>query len=241
MKLIVADQDTATRNLIAQPLADSKIEIVDAPEGGKAWELLSGGDPPRLAILDWNLPGMNGLEICRKVRERASPDYVHITLVGTAAGKPDMLAAFQAGADDYITKPIDGDELVCRIRAGWRILQKEEKLTSIIYGWRTMLDSLPFGVACLGSSGELLRANKIFVELLGHEVHSLLGKSLKQTVLPEERYFSRLMKCIRALEGFDRIEMEMIQHDGAIRNLIVWGRPIPNTREMVFQIIVSLP
>ena len=81
-----------------------------------------------------------------------------------------MLTAFHAGADDYIRKPIDPEELMSRVQTGMRVLEKEEKLSGIIRGWRTMLDSLPFGVACLGHIGQLLRANMIFVELLGYDV-----------------------------------------------------------------------
>ena len=242
MKLLLADPDTATRDLIVQPLAESNIETVSISDGVKAWELLSSPDPPRLAILDWNLPQLNALEICRKVRERDAAAYTHIIVLAAASpGKPDMLAAFQAGTDGYISRPLDGEELLCRIRSGWRALEKEEKLTGIVRGWRTMLDSLPFGVACLGPAGQLLRANKIFVELLGHEVKDLLGESLQQTVLPDGKHFSLLTKSIRSSEGFDRVEMEMKQQDGALRTLIVWGRPIPDTKEMVFQIITALP
>ena len=241
MKLLIADEDTATRQLVVQTLSDAKLQVICASEGVQAWQLLSAGDAPRLAILDWTLVDMNGLDICRKIRERASSYYTYIILIGARSAKSDMLAAFQAGTDAYIRKPIEADELLCRVQTGMRVLEKEEKLTSIIRGWRTMLDSLPFGVACLGRTGQLLRANMIFVELLGYDVEHLLGKTLKQTVLPDAVQFSRLMTKIRLREAFDRFEIEMLRHDRTLRNLVVWGRPIPDNKDMVYQIITSLP
>ncbi len=241
MKLLIADEDTATRNLVVQTFAESQLQITCASEGVQTWQLLSAKDPPRIVILDWILLEMNGVDICRKIRERASAFYTYIILLGARAAKDDMLTAFHAGADDYIRKPIDPDELMSRVQTGMRVLEKEEKLSGIIRGWRTMLDSLPFGVACLGHSGQLLRANMIFVELLGHDVENLLGKSLRQTVLPDASQFSDLMTNIRLSRPFDRTDIEMIRQDGAPRHLIVWGRPIPDTKDMVYQIITSLP
>lgn len=241
MKLLIADEDVSTRDLVVEAVSDAKVKIVCASEGVEAWQLLSAADPPRLAILDWVLLDMNGLDICRKVRQRASAHYTYIILVGARAAKADLIAAFQAGADDYIRKPFEVDELLCRIGTGWRVLEKEDKLTRIIGGWRTMLDNLPFGVACLGHSGQLLRANMIFVELVGFAVENMLGKSLKQTVLPDDTQFSRLMKSVRLRQAFDRTEMDVTRNDGSVRTLVVWGRPIPQTKDMVYQIITSLP
>ena len=241
MKILIADEVTAARDLVVESLTDPNMQVVCASEGVQAWQLLSATDPPRLAILDWILLDMSGPDICRKIRARASALYTYIILIGARTAKADMLAAFEAGADDYISKPIDGEELLCRARTGFRILEKEEKLSRIIRGWRTMLDSLPFGVACLGHAGQLLRANMIFVDLLGYDVEHLLGKSLKQTALTDPTQFSSLMTHIRMRQPFDRVEMEMAHRDGSTRTLIGWGRPIPDTKEMVYQIIISLP
>ncbi len=241
MKILIADESSGTRDLIVQSLTDPTMQVVCASEGVQAWQLLSATDPPRMAILDWVLLDMSGLDICRKLRARGSDLYTYVILIGARTAKADLLAAFEAGADDYIKKPIDEQELLCRVRTGFRVLDKEEKLSRIIGGWRTMLDSLPFGVACLGHGGQLLRANMIFVDLLGYRVENILGKSLKQTVLSDPRHYSTLMTHIRMRQAFDRLEMEMTHRDGSVRTLIVWGRPIPDTKDMVYQIITSLP
>jgi PAS domain S-box-containing protein len=239
MKLLIADQDAAVREIVTRLAGDAKLSVETASDGAKAWELLCSNDPPRLAVLEWNLGEIGGQDLCRKVRSLTRPPYTYVILTG--AGKAELMEAFDAGADDCMPQPLDQDELAFRVRKALRFVQMEEKLLRIIGGWRTMLDSLPFGVACLGASGQLLRANRIFDEMLGHDVKTLLGRSLHQTVLPNDQYYERLMKSIRSSEGFDRIQMEMVQYDGTPRNLIVWGRPIPDTKEMVFQIITGLP
>ncbi len=241
MKVLIADEDAAIRDLIVSTAPSAEMQVVSATEGARAWELLSDKDPPRLAVLDWVLLNMNGLEICRRIRQRSSASYTYVILLGARPDKADMVAAFQAGVDDYVRKPLDPDEILGRLRTGCRILEKEERLTGIIRGWRTMLDSLPFGVACLGKRGQLMRANKVFVELLGYEVKSLLGTSLNQNLMRDSVHFSRLLEDIRLNRSFDRTSMEMIQQDGSPRSVVVWGRPIPGAKEMVFQIIISVP
>ena len=241
MKVLIAAEDLEARNLIVSTVPGGEMQMVCATEGAHAWELLTAKDPPRLAVLDWVLASMNGMEICRSIRQRASAGYTYVILMGARADRAEMVAAFQAGADDYVRKPLDPDEILGRMRTGCRVLEKEEKLTSIIRGWRTMLDSLPFGVACLGTRGQLMRANKVFVELLGYEVKNLLGTSLNQNLLRDSHQFSRLMEAIRLGRPFDRTAMEMIQKDGTGCSLVVWGRPIPLAKEMVFQIIISVP
>jgi len=241
MKVLIADEDTVSRNLIVSAAPETEMQIVCATDGVEAWELLSAKDAPRLAIVDWVLQNMSGLEICRRVRQRNAANYTYVILLAARPDKADMVAAFKAGADDYMRKPLDADEILGRMRTGCRILEKEAGLTTIIRGWRTMLDSLPFGVACLGTRGQLLRANKIFVELLGYEVKNLLGTVLNQNLLRASLHFSRLMEAIRLGRSFDRTNMDMIQEDGTPRSLVVWGRPIRNAKDIVFQIIISLP
>jgi DNA-binding response OmpR family regulator len=241
MKLLVAHGDILARKLVLATLAESDIAVVCAAEGAQAWDVLNGEDPPRLAVMGSILAKISGLEVCRKIRERQSADYTYIILFGVRRDQADMLAAFRAGADDYLMKPVHPDELRARIEVGRRVLEKEAALTSIIRGWRTMLDSLPFGVACLDTCGRLLRTNKTFVELLGHDTKTLVGKSLGQTALQDPAQFSFLRDKIRYLESFDATPMGMLQKDGAPRRVMAWGRPVVGPGNIVYQIITGLP
>jgi DNA-binding response OmpR family regulator len=241
MKLLVAHGEVTARKLVLATLAESDIAVVCAADGAQAWEILNGENPPHLVAMGSILAKISGLDVCRKIRERQSPDYTYIILFGVRRDQEDMLAAFRAGADDYLMKPIHPDELRARIQAGRRVLEKEAALTTIIRGWRTMLDSLPFGVACLDTCGRLLRTNKIFVELLGHDVKALVGKSLAKTTLQDPAQFSFLLENIRRLESFDATALAMLQKDGVPRRVMAWGRPVVGAGDIVYQIITGLP
>lgn len=98
--------------------------------GQQAWDALRQEDAPRLAVLDWQMPGLDGTDICRKVRQlppETAPMYM-LLVTATRKSAADVLAGFDAGADDYITKPFDADELRARVRVGQRVLQMQQTL-----------------------------------------------------------------------------------------------------------------
>jgi diguanylate cyclase (GGDEF)-like protein len=89
---------------------------------------LSKEDPPRLALLDWIMPGMDGIEVCREVRRRKDHAYTYLILLSSRETKQDIVQGLESGADDYLTKPYDAEELKARLRAGERILELEDRL-----------------------------------------------------------------------------------------------------------------
>jgi diguanylate cyclase (GGDEF)-like protein len=103
-------------------------EVVVAEDGGRAWEILQQERPPELLILDWVMPGMDGTELCRRVRERQRTPYQYILLVTANDDREDIVAGLDAGADDYLTKPFDRSELRARLRVGKRILVLQDGL-----------------------------------------------------------------------------------------------------------------
>ena len=127
MQILVVDDDPPTLQLLVHHLQQWGHVVVPCPDGESAWSCLENGTNPHLAILDWMMPGMDGLELCRRIRNRSGP-YVYIVMV-TARTKPeDLLAGFQAGADDYLTKPFAPEELGARLRAGVRIVDLQTEL-----------------------------------------------------------------------------------------------------------------
>jgi diguanylate cyclase (GGDEF)-like protein len=105
-------------------------EVVSASDGDEAWWILQREDAPRLAILDWMMPGMDGATICREVRKRTGQPYTYLLLLTARSQKEDIVEGLEAGADDYLTKPFDANELRVRLRAGRRILDLQEYLLS---------------------------------------------------------------------------------------------------------------
>ena len=91
-------------------------------DGTSAWEMLSGREPPALAIIDWMMPGLDGLELCRRVRAAMRDTPVYMILLTSRASRKDLVEGLDAGADDYLTKPFDPDELRARIHVGQRTL-----------------------------------------------------------------------------------------------------------------------
>jgi DNA-binding response OmpR family regulator len=243
MKFMIGDDDAASNEAIVKLLKDkdAACEVSVTSTEDEAWKLLSSPkDRPNFAILNSAAPKINGLEICKKFRATPSLQYTYFVLMNGKASHQEIVALLDAGADDYLAKPVTADELAVRIQIGQRVLQNEEKLTRITQEWKIMLDHLPFGIACLGAEGELKRANRPFFELMGYrDMKSLLNKKLGETVIRFPADFRELMTNIGSAQPFDRIEVQFVKRDNAILNICMWGRPI-SLNGAVFEIITSL-
>jgi DNA-binding response OmpR family regulator len=128
MKILIADDESATRRLVEALLSKVEHEVIVARDGNEAWEILQRPDAPRLAILDWMMPGMDGIKVCHMLRDREGGGYTHIIMLSAKNEVRDLVAALNAGADDYLSKPFDPDELHARVRAGERAVNRYESL-----------------------------------------------------------------------------------------------------------------
>jgi len=130
MKVLIAEDDAISRRMLEAFLVKWGYEVVVATQGEEAWGVLQGNDPPKLAVLDWMMPGKDGIELCRGVRQRKGRAYTYILLLTARGHKADIVEGLEAGADDYVTKPFDPYELRARLRAGRRIIELQEQLLS---------------------------------------------------------------------------------------------------------------
>jgi two-component system, cell cycle response regulator len=129
MKILVAEDDPVSRALLKSLLTKWGYEVITSSDGDSAWQLLQEQEDLRLVILDWMMPGKDGIEICRLIRQKQKESHYIYTIILTARDdKVDALAGLEAGADDYITKPFNQQELHFRIRIGKRILDLERYL-----------------------------------------------------------------------------------------------------------------
>jgi diguanylate cyclase (GGDEF)-like protein len=128
VKVLVADDSIVSRHLLNATLTKWGYEVVLASDGDQAWEILQQPGAPNLAIFDWMMPGMTGLDICRKVRQRAMQPYTYILLLTSKGLKEDLIQGMEAGADDYVVKPFDQHELNVRLRAGTRWIELQTEL-----------------------------------------------------------------------------------------------------------------
>ena len=129
MKVLVADDSATVREVLASALRRWDLEPVLASDGEVAWRLLSEPDAPPLALVDWEMPALDGLALCRRIREREQ-DGSHYTylLLLTARGSAHLVSGMEAGADDYLVKPFDQNELRVRLRAARRIVELQATL-----------------------------------------------------------------------------------------------------------------
>ena len=127
MKILVADDEPSILFLLTMFLKKWGYEVIAADNGTEAWQVLQQEDAPRLAILDSKMPGIEGVAICREIRKRTEQPYVYIMLLTAQAQKADIQTGLAAGADDYLTKPFEPEDLRTRLLAGRRLLESKER------------------------------------------------------------------------------------------------------------------
>lgn len=123
MRVLVADDDSFSSSLLEAMLRSAGYECVVARNGREAWDILQAPDAPRIALLDWMMPELDGVEVCRRLRERASTDYTYVAILSTRNKQRDITLGFQSGADDFITKPYKPDDVLARLRVAERMLR----------------------------------------------------------------------------------------------------------------------
>jgi diguanylate cyclase (GGDEF)-like protein len=128
MKILIADDDPVSSRLLDRLLVKWGYEVIAAHDGSEAWEVMQAENAPRVALLDWIMPGIDGLEICRRVRARSSQPYVYIMLLTANDKVGNLVEGLESGADDYLTKPFHPQELRARLRVGLRMLDLESRL-----------------------------------------------------------------------------------------------------------------
>jgi two-component system cell cycle response regulator len=128
VKILIADDSIVSRHLLEATLRKWGYDVMVACDGAEALDLLQREDAPSLIILDWMMPGMTGVEVCRRIRQRDSEPYTYILLLTSKSQKEDLIEGMEAGADDYITKPFDQNELQVRLRAGIRLVDLQTQL-----------------------------------------------------------------------------------------------------------------
>ncbi len=154
MKILIAEDDPVSRRLLEATLVGSGYDVASVSDGTRAWDLAQHEKGVRLAVLDWMMPGLDGIEVCRRLRQ-GSGDYVYVILLTAKDRKEDVVVGLEAGADDYITKPFDPQELHSRIRAGERIVrlklgleQKVRELEEALAHVKRLQGLLPICMHC---------------------------------------------------------------------------------------------
>jgi sigma-B regulation protein RsbU (phosphoserine phosphatase) len=128
MQVLIADDDSTARFYLEIVLRKWGYEVIMAADGAEAWRILSAEDGPMLAILDWVMPRLTGVEVCKKLRQTARGKQVYALLLTAKGGKEDVVEGLRAGANDYVSKPVDRDILRARLEVGARLVKVQEDL-----------------------------------------------------------------------------------------------------------------
>jgi diguanylate cyclase (GGDEF)-like protein len=162
MKVLIAEDEQVSRRMIESLLRRWDYEVITAQDGFEALQILQQVDAPKLAVVDWLMPGIDGIQLCEKIRQVKSDSYTYILLLTGKHTQTDVITGLEAGADDYLTKPFDPPELRMRLRTGKRILHLMDQLVAS----RETLRSL---TAHDGLTG--LLNHTAILEMLGNELN----------------------------------------------------------------------
>jgi sigma-B regulation protein RsbU (phosphoserine phosphatase) len=128
MQVLIAEDDRVTGEILARTLKRWQHDPILVSDGVQAWSFLRAATTPTIAILDWMMPDMDGVDVCRRVRAELPDAHMYLLLITAREGRADVVAGLDAGADDYIIKPFDPEELRARVGVGVRMLLLQQKL-----------------------------------------------------------------------------------------------------------------
>ena len=218
-RILIAEDDPVSRRVLETLLKKWGHEIVVANDGLEAVRLLESREAPRLAVLDWMMPGLEGVQVCQRIRQDTTRPYMYLLLLTARSQKDDLVRGLESGADDYLTKPFDAQELRARLHVGKRILELQDNLIAarekLLY--QATHDALT-GISNRGVSLDALRRERsrqtresgfFAIMLLDIDhfkyVNDTYGHIAGDAVLTEAA--QRIKSCIRPYDTLGRMEV----------------------------------
>jgi two-component system, NtrC family, sensor kinase len=218
MRILIAEDDPVSRRILEAKLTKWDYEVVVTCDGDEAWSALQAKDAPRIAILDWMMPGVDGVDICRRIRAKSSETYTYIILLTALQREEDLVTGMEAGADDYITKPFKSNELKVRLRAGRRIIALQNDLLTA----RASLDQA-FAELKDTQSQMLQREKMASIGMLAagvaHEINNPVG-FIKSNLGTLKKYMMQLTNYIYAQTDIRRSFDKFVTLDEEIEYII---------------------
>ena len=193
-RILIAEDHYVSRHLLERNLTNWGFEVTTAEDGEAAVKILEGEDAPPLAIVDWMMPRMDGLEVCRHVRALKDRPYIYLVLLTAKSHKEEIATGLEAGADDYVVKPFDPDELRARLKVGQRVVELErtlakkiEDLQSALADVRKLKHLLPICMYC-----KSIRDDQDYWHQIEEYIHTETGADFSHGICPA---------CMEKLKG----------------------------------------
>jgi len=216
MRILIADDELLSRRLLQKTLERAGYEVTAVENGREAADQLFPANGPRLALLDWVMPGLDGPSVCREVRNRKQQSYVYMVLLTSKESKEDVVAGLESGADDYLTKPFDPEELKARLRTGQRILDLEDRLVEA-------REEMRFQATHDGLTALLNRG--VIMDLLGRELARSRRERVSTAILMcDLDHFKSVNDTYGHLAGDDVLKETAKRLLGSVRSYDFVGR-----------------
>jgi len=196
MRILIAEDDATSRRVLKVTLTKWGYDVISFCDGTEACRVLESGDAPDLVILDWMMPGMDGPEICARLRQSIPPAQNYIILLTTRDRKEDIISGLDAGANDYITKPFDRGELRARVRVGERVVKLQsllaarvDELQQALTHVKTLQGIIPICMHC-----HKVRRDQGYWQKLDAYISEHSGATFSHGLCPEclEKYYPEL-------------------------------------------------
>ena len=241
VRILIADDDRASRLLLTATLERLGYQVVATSDGTEAWDVMQGQEPPRLLVLDWMMPGMDGVEVCRRVRSAFPHEPIYIVLLTGKSTAADVVAGLEAGANDYLRKPFEREELAARLRSGTRVLDLETRLAHRVRELsgalagverqtaalreseartRAIVETSLDGILLADAGGVVRQVNAAAARILGGSAEAFVGRLLHEVLVPERfravaaRHLAAFAATGRGRTLDQRLELTACRLDG---------------------------
>lgn len=199
MKILIAEDDLTSRNILTTVLEKKGHEVIATVDGQEAWEKIQQPDAPRLAILDWMMPELDGIEVSSRIREIDSDRPTYIIMLTALNEKDHIITGLDAGADDYLAKPYDPQELYARVRVGQRIIKIQNTLAEKVQELEEALSTIKTlsGLVPICSHCKNIRNDDGYWEQVDVYMRNHSDAEFSHGICPGcmEKYYSDIMKA----------------------------------------------